>query len=348
MNTQVSVFESQVPAHAINPQSKAMQAMGGGMTGGGFGNRLSLRNSKFRFIKAGVDLPPVPDPTLDVVIFALSDSVQRTYYAGEYDPQGKEPPTCYSLDGKVPMADSPQVQSPTCATCPQNVKGSGRQGNTKACAYKKRVLVVSPYDIEGDAYALDVNGMSMFGEQVPASNLFSFKGYFEKLSIHGADIAAMVTRLSFDDAASVPKLHFSPVRFLTAEEYAKAQERANGEDVALMLADMTNEAETNAPTPDVVQQVVHAQPAPAPIPAAPAAPRRVGAVRPVARPASPAPSAAAPSQTHGVGGLQQGAPRGFPTGPAKPAGNVAQAVATPGKPVSIDLAGLVEFDDEPK
>ncbi len=322
MGTQVDIFSAGLPTYAINSKSQAMQAMGSGIAGGGFGNRISLRNSKFRFLQNGEIVGTHADATLPVVIFALANNVQRLYYEGAFDPNVKTPPTCFSMDGKVPSPESPKLQASHCATCPQNVKGSGRQGNTKACAYKKRVVVLSPDDIEGPAYSLDVNGQSMFGEQIESKNLFSFKGYYEKLVAHNMDIAAIITQLSFDDAASVPKLHFSPVRVLTAEEFAVVQKRAADEDVAKMLKDMTNEAELDEILPT---------PAPAPKIAAPTPP--------------PAP---APEVNKGVGGLVSTPPRkgfggnGTTTAAAPPATPKAPAGVAP---VTINLDKLVTFDD---
>lgn len=334
MTTAIDIFKSAVPTYAQNAKSKAMQSMAGGMAGGGFGNRISLRGNKFRFIQGGEDIGAHPQPYLDVVIFALSEHVQRLYYKGAFEAGSKEPPSCYSLNGKTPEADSPERQAATCAVCPQNVKGSGRQGNTKACAYKKRVVALSPDDLEGALWAHDVNAMSMFGEQAVNQNLYSFKGYFEKLSAHNLDIAALVTRLTFDDSSSVPKLHFTATRVLTQDEFAIVQQRMGDEEVAKMLQDVVNELEVEdaaAVAPAVVKaQPVVAAPAPQPAPA-------------------PAPAA------HGVGGLVVDEPaspkRGFgkaKTTAAPTPGNGAAPVAAAGKPklVMPDLDKLVNFDDD--
>lgn len=325
--TDIDLFKTQLPAHVTNAKSKTMKSMGDGLAGG-FGNRLSIRNSKFRFNVNGTEVgQPTTDP-LEVVIFAVAAAIQRMYYAGAYVPGSKEPPTCFSLDGKVPSDESTTVQNSICATCPQNVKGSGRQPGTKACAYKKRVVVLSPYDLEGAMYALDVNGMTLFGEQDPSKNLYSFKGYYEKLVAHNMDIAAIVTKLSFDDAASVPKLHFTPVRALTPEEFAQVEVRMEDDEVARILADMGNGEEGTV---------------------APAAPAKA-----IAAPAA-APAPVAQTAPKGVGGLiQDEAPPvkkgGFPSKTATPE-PVAQASAPqvtpkqPVKPIEVDLDSLVTFDD---
>lgn len=322
--TSVSVFTSQLPTYAQNPKSKAMQNMAGGLTGGGFGNRISTRGSKFRFLSNGEEVAP-PQSEIEVVIFAMAEHVQRLYYKGAFDPNTKEAPTCYSLNGKTPEDDSLEKQSSTCAVCPQNVKGSGRQGNTKACAYKKRAVMLDAANLGEAPWALDVNAMSMFGEQLPNQNLYSFKGYFEKLTAHNVDIAAIVTKLTFDDSASVPKVFFSPMRVLTKDEYDLVCTRMDDEEVGRMLKDMTNVAELDTPA----------------VPAKPAAPA----------------VASKPATTKaGVGGLMDevdAAPTPPRRGFGAPKGNgqtavqaTAKPAGAPTKPVKLNLDELVSFDDE--
>lgn len=316
---EVSLFSAPLPAH-VKAKSKAMQAMGGGMAGAGVGNRISIRGNRFRFVQGGVEVGVHNELQLDVVVFALAESVQRLYYANSYEADTKTAPDCWSHDGKVPSNDSTAKQASSCAICPQNVKGSARQGNGKACAYKKRIVVLAPDDLDGTAWSHDVNGQSMFGEQDPAQNLFSFKGYFEKLTAHGVAIDAIVTRVTFDGNASVPKLHFSPVRALTEEEYAVIQARAEDPEVAKMLKDLTNETEVEA-----FEQLKKDQP----------------------KAAAPEPAKQIEVKPKGVGGLVSDAPKktkGFGAAPSKVA-EVPAAVVAPKKGITVDLEQLTNFDD---
>lgn len=329
MTNEVGFSLTQVPAYARNVKSKAMEAMAGGISGAGVGNRISIRANRFRLVQGGQDTETLPDPYLDVVIFAMAPSVQRLYYKEAYEQDSKARPTCFSTDGKVPSDESEEKQSPQCATCPQNVKGSARQGGGKACAYKKRVVMLPPSDLTGEPYAHDVNGQSMFGEQLESQNKFSFKGYYEKLRLHNVDISAIVTRLSFDDSASVPKLHFTPLRALTEEEYAVVQSRMEDDQVQLMLKDLTNEVEVEA-----FETAQQAKPAPQKMKATPA----------------PAPEPVQPAAHKGVGGLvtESATPprKGFGVKAAPAPAAAAPAPAPkPTKGVTIDLDALTNFDD---
>ena len=340
------------------------QSVSGGLTGGGFGNRISLRGNRFRFIINGVDVGAHKESYLDVAIIAANPHVSRIFYAKQYDMAAKpEAPDCYSIDGKMADPSAPNRQNAAggykCMTCPQNVKGSSLKGDTKAkaCAYKKRIIVTSPDAIDGDLFALDVNAMSLFGDDQLAQNLFNLKSYIETLTAHQMLAVKLVTRLTFDERSSVPKLYFSPIRMLTPEEWEQAKLRMQEDSIQLMLADVINEAETGEIVPEAVRQTppqpaVAAPPAaaappappapPAPAAAAPAAaqmpplprpgrPRKAAA--PQAAPA-PAPATAAPN---GNGGAP--APRGFTSAVAQqPAASVppAEGAAKP-KGFTIDL-----------
>ena len=297
-----------------------------GLTGGGFGNRISLRGNRFRFIKGGADVGVSPDNYLDVVMIAANPHVSRIYFKGQYEAGSKERPDCYSVDGRTPEPDSPELQSDKCMTCPQNAKGSSLKGDSKAkaCAYKKRVIMASPDAIDGDLYALDVNAMSLFGDDMPAQNLYNLKSYIETTAAHGMMAVKLVTRLTFDDNSSVPKLFFQPIRMLTPEEWEMVKDRMKDDAIQTMLADVINEQEVGTVAPEkVLPQKPAAQtapqapapkavaPAPKPAqPAAPAAPIAPRRGRPPARPASAAAPAPEPELQPAVHASQQAAPRG--------------------------------------
>lgn len=330
-------------------------SIAGGLTGGGFGNRISLRGNRFRFIKNGTDVGVHRGEYLDVVLLAANPHVSRIYFEGQYDPNMKAAPDCYSLDGRVPEADSPKRQSDKCMTCPQNVKGSSVKGNTKAkaCAYKKRVVVAAPDSIDGDIYALDVNALSLFADDNPSQNLYNLKDYIETLAAHQLLAVKLVTRLTFDDQSSVPKLFFTPIRMLTPEEWEQSKERMKDEAIQQMLADVVNETEVGEVAPEKVknapatgsvapQQAAPATQAPTPAPAPSAAPAPAKRGRPRSAPAEPTPT---PHPTNGNGAAAaqhaMDAVRGF-AATAEPPAAVAASTGGEKKGFTIDLEN---FDD---
>lgn len=315
----------------------------GGLAGNAI-NRISLRNGKFRFNKAGVEVGVMRGDSLDVVIVAANPHVSRMYYATAFDPdEAGTRPDCYSKDGTKPADDATDKQATLCALCPQNVAGSAKNGKGKACAYKKRVVTVHPSAIDGDAYALDVAAMGLFGEDEPAQKLFNLKSYIEALKANGLIVPAVVTKLSFDDQATVPKLFFTPVRPLTAEEWAKVEARATDPAIRAMLDDIDNKTEEGKPVgaPLPVGQIAAPAPAaPVTTPPPAAAPQTTEAPAPARRGRKPAAQTApAPAPAPTVAPPQGGF--GFDAGASAPAPAAAPAVtqAAPGG-FSLDLDGF--------
>lgn len=309
--TAITLFDQPqvVPSYlATSAVAKQLaEQIDGGLAGKSI-NRISLRNGKFRFIKGGVEVGISRNPYLDVVVIAANPHVGRLYYATAFDPNDTGTrPDCYSINGKTPEADSPMKQSETCALCPQNVVGSAKNAQGRACAFKKRIVVVADNDISGEAFAIDAGGMTMFGDDDPAQKLFSLKTYIETLKANHLIVPAVVTRLSFDDEASVPKLFFTPLRILTAAEFTTVESRVVDPQVREMLADLDNKTEAGKPVGQIAVAPINA--APAPQPAAPA---------PATQPATPAP--AAQPLRRGRRPANQTAPAAAPAPNAAPAG----------------------------
>lgn len=224
----------------------------GDLSGGASINKLSLRNGKFRFNKEGVEIGIVRADHLDIVIIAANPHVSRSWYAKAYiDGESATAPDCHSKDGRTPEADSSMKQAETCALCPQNVKGSATNGTGKACSYKKRAIVVAPDDIAGTAYAIDVAAMGLFGDDKPAAKMFNLRSYIEALKSNGLIVPSVVTRLSFDDESSVPKLFFKPVRTLTAEEWAQVAARVDDPEIRKMLDTVGDGSPSAAPVAQI-------------------------------------------------------------------------------------------------
>ena len=124
--------------------------------------RLSTKGGR---ISAIVDGAVVAGPFLemDVIIvgvFPEGRATSRVYYAGKYTEGSNDSPTCASARGDVPDAGVEVPQAATCATCPQNVKGSADNGGT-ACGYTKRLAVMLP-TIPEMVFELRVSARGLF------------------------------------------------------------------------------------------------------------------------------------------------------------------------------------------
>lgn len=221
----IELFEGGVPAYLksmeLDDTTKAL------MGGGASGKRISIRGSVFRMIVDGKEVAKNDSRSMNMVFIAAAPNVARQWFEHEYVEGETTAPTCFSHDGKIPDPSSEKVQSKTCATCPQNIKGSGRNGG-RACAFLQRVAVVLENDIGGDIYQLSLPSMSIFGDNKDGK--MTMQGYAKLLGSNGVPITAVVTEAKFDTDSSVPKLTFRAIRPLTPEEITLVREQGQTED----------------------------------------------------------------------------------------------------------------------
>jgi hypothetical protein len=279
MGTHLSLFDSptaQLPAHLSYSSGVSSDIALGGMGR----NRIGLKGSRFRLIVNGQEEAVLESNSMEVVIVGAAKGVGRIYYGGDYDPDTKSHPLCYSPDGIAPGSDVAAPQALKCAQCPQNQKGSkitqtGQK--TKACTYFKRLAVVLLDDPAHRVFQLDGKALTIFGDGEPARNLFTLNEYSKKLNTRGWDVTHLITKLSFDTKSSVPKLYFSPVRLVGEDEADWIKEIINSEDVqeTVKITAITDASDADTEAPAAQQAAPEAPKAPEPKAAPKAAPATV-------------------------------------------------------------------------
>lgn len=234
MSNELAMLDSALPAHLKNldldPTTKAL--MGGG---GGGSKRISIDGSVWRLLVNGKEIAQKEERNLNVVIVAAAEKVSRTFYEGTYKKGVTSAPNCWSANGDFPDASVKEPQAKSCASCPQNIKGSG-QGETRACRFSQRLAVVLDNDIGGDVYQLTLPSTSIFGEG--ESGKWPLQTYAKMIGSRGVPITAVVTEMRFDTNSSTPKVVFKPSRFLEANEIQMAIEQGKS-DVAKKAITMT-------------------------------------------------------------------------------------------------------------
>ena len=212
----VAVFNpSQVPAFAKKGELSAVaKALAGGGSAGT--KRISIKGGVFRLVADGKQVASIEDRYLDVVVVNAAPKISRTFYASAYDPENPAPPDCWSPDGERPDFAVQKPQCDTCASCPQNVKGSGN-GGARACRFSQRLAVVLANDIEGDVLQLTLPATSIFGKEEGDDR--PLQAYSRWLVAQGIGPDMVVTRMKFDTKAESPKLFFKPMRWLTDDEH---------------------------------------------------------------------------------------------------------------------------------
>ena len=197
------------------------------IAGSSGGKSISIKGGVWRMIVGGEEVAKNEDRAMNLVIVASGKGVTRTFYAEKYE-EGKDiKPACWSAEGVVPNEEVPNPQSKSCATCPQNIEGSG-DGKARACRFSKRLAVALENDIGGNIYRLSVPAKSYFGkadgEKMPLQAFGKF------LSGHGIPITGIVTEARFDTAEAVPVLKFRAVRPLTQEVWEVGKRQSQTED----------------------------------------------------------------------------------------------------------------------
>ena len=206
-----------LPAHLQNVKlddfTKAFSSSGGSV------KRITLRGRVFRLVDGGKEISKNTDPYMDVVIVNGSKTVQKTWYAGEYNPDETSIPDCWSSDGERPDADVPDPQAARCKECEQSIKGSAGAGRA-ACRFSMRLAVVLANNTRGDIYQLILPQKSLFG-QADIDHM-PFLQYARYVGQSNCNLNMVVTRMTFDTDADFPKLTFKTSEFLDDDGYADA------------------------------------------------------------------------------------------------------------------------------
>ncbi len=264
MSTEMTLFAqggNTLPAHL---RGLELDATTKALMGGGTGKRISIRGGVFRMIVGGKEVAQNDDRAMNVVLVRSAEKTSRSYYAGTYVEGQNAAPTCYSNDGITPATDSKNKQSPNCANCPQNIKGSG-QGDSRACRFSHRLAVVLENNLEGDVYQLTLPAQSIFG--TGDNGKMPLQQYAKFLGGHGIPVTAVVTEMRFDTASATPKLTFRAMRPLSVEEMATAKSQGDTPDalnaVTMTVTQMDGEAKpTGSPFAEAPAPAAKAKAAP--------------------------------------------------------------------------------------
>lgn len=320
MSKQMVVFQdSGASEMELAPEFHALANtdMGSDLSGGVGGNYaiVSMRGAKWRIKHQGnevlvTDTNGEPRPSLEAVIIKSNKHLTKQFYENGYQEGDSSPPTCFSVDGKVP---SSQVEKPihsSCALCPKNAFGSrianrddGTVSKAKACADNRKLAIVPLHDLHNEAFG----GPMLF--RVPASALKDLAQFGQLMQSRGFPYNAVAVRIGFDTEVSHPKPTFRAIRPLKSDEAAIIMELMNSDLTERVLADYNADAAPRepvvpaadedfeepqtaaapAPPPPAVVKVAQPKPALKAVPTAPAPAPKPAVKAPVAATKVPAP-----------------------------------------------------------
>lgn len=228
---------------------------------GGFPS-LSIKGSKFAISRGGerevIKNPQTGDiaSSIEVCVVAYSPNVAKTYYEGRYEEGSADAPDCYSNDGKHPASDAESPQSKSCAACPHNKWGSAINESTgkksKKCADVRRLAVSNPGQINEPMLL-----------RIPPTSMKNLGEYQKMLANRNMGIQAVVTKLNFDEDASSPLLHFTPIGLCDADMLQEILD-IQGEDIVKQITgelEVEYVDEDDVPEEDIAPPVEEKPPA---------------------------------------------------------------------------------------
>lgn len=195
---------------------------------GSSGNkRISLEGGVFRKYVNGKQVATVQDRDMDIILVKMAHNPSRTFYTGSYQKGVKVSPTCWSTDAKTPDASVKTPQASSCDKCPFSVKGSGQGGIGTACRISWRTAVVLPQMPDGDVMQLVIPGASVWGPE--EAGKWRFRPYIQMLAANNVSAGRVITKMQFDMNSSSPRLWFSPVAPINADEVELLANQARSE-----------------------------------------------------------------------------------------------------------------------
>lgn len=224
-------------------------SVGNLLRGGPTVDRISIRGRVWRLIEGGQEIAANPNPQLNVVLIAAAPHVSRSFYEGEYDPEKKEPPQCWSSDGNVPDAAVPAAQkrSNNCAQCPLNVPGSGKR-DSRACRFQQRIAVALP-DTLSKVYAMTIPATSLWGDKVQAGQPAPLTQYAQFLASNRLPMEGVVTEMSFDVNETQPTMRFKVAGWLQPQQLVQAKELGQSEEASAAIQYNVIARELSLPEP---------------------------------------------------------------------------------------------------
>ena len=182
----------------------------------------------------GKEVAQNEDRSMNIVIVAANAHVSRSFYASDYEEGKILTPDCWSNDGVSPDSKVAEPQADKCASCPQNIAGSAKQGGGRACRFSQRLAVMLENDLQGDVYQLALPAQSIFGNV--ENGKMPMQAYAKFLGGHGLPVTAVVTEMRFDTASATPKLTFKAVRPLEADEMVQSQEKGRSPEAKAAIS----------------------------------------------------------------------------------------------------------------
>jgi hypothetical protein len=176
--------------------------------GGGGGRFFGLRAGQLSFDDATF-------PGNQIACVIVDHIMENIFYEGDFDPDQKNPPTCYAFGRDATTMGPPDTvdehdeftrQADICANCVQNEWGSALKGKGKACSNRRRLGLVpagtyTPVKNGGHDLEL-IDDASHFAKadmaflKVPVMSVKGFSAYVKQVAeMYGRPLYGVITRI---------------------------------------------------------------------------------------------------------------------------------------------------------
>jgi hypothetical protein len=203
---------SQVPAYARDPEAaRIANEEASANISTGIPARIKLSGKQFALVDGNGDEKAVPLKSLvegedgqiylPVIVLRAKKALSKQFFLTKYNPNEEaKAPDCWSNDAERPDPSIKTPQSDTCASCPHNAFGSGKDAdgnatNGKACTDSKILAVAVP-------------NHGVFSLKIPPASLKNFGLFVKQLSANGIPIGNIKTYVGFSTDTSYPVLIF--------------------------------------------------------------------------------------------------------------------------------------------
>lgn len=227
----------------------------------GFNRIVTNTNGTFKCIRNGEQVGKPIRGEFNAIIVAMLQKPSREYYASAYDPDAKATlPDCWSALGDKPEEKAANRQAANCATCPQNIAGSGPNGKGKACRFKRKVAILLDGDPSGDVYQFNIPAKSLFGDG--DGNTHPFESYCRFLVANGTAPDLVVTTIAYNLDSDTMELTFTPAEPISDDQWELVQ-KAQADPATQRLIQLTP-SETQG-KPQLGKPEQEDEPAPEPV-----------------------------------------------------------------------------------
>ncbi len=170
-------------------------------------DRIKIPSGGGTVFEVAGDDPDNPDVVKELYAVILYQHPLNAYYKTEYT-GGNNPPDCGSYDGVCGVGDPGGV----CASCPNNVFGTGKNG-AKACKNKRRMYLLR----EGELFPILLT--------LPTGSLKGFTRYLMRVLPKYKSTNAVVTKFTLKKVTNkggtpYSEAQFAVARALSPEEFA--------------------------------------------------------------------------------------------------------------------------------